>query len=153
MRSSFLSLSLLVFTLCGCSSDDDNTGGNNTAGTHKIVMQIEGSENISYIFAFAGASTSGSAARLYDKQKEYQGNTYSETGVLTGKSTEFICYTSEDGLLMTLALSLSSTQVGAKVTYSLKAYINDKLVDELQKTATFTENNVTETVSFSTTSL
>ncbi len=151
VKASFLSLSILVLLLVSCSSDDEPTV-NLTTGTHKIVLKMEGNSNLSYTFAFAGATTSGTASRLYDKENEYQGNAYTKTGILTGNSTEIICSTTDNGALLALSLSISSPEATGKVTYSLKAYINDKEVDELQKTVTFTENNLTEMVNFSTTS-
>ncbi|GHT53697.1 hypothetical protein FACS189451_04000 [Bacteroidia bacterium] len=139
------SIYLLVFVLIGCFSGcgDDNGDDivNSKIGVHKIVVEIQGDDVVSITASFSG-SGSGGYSRLYDEGGTYQGESYVKQGTVK-ELKKIVCYTDNKCEFLTSVTLVSSVDENTTATYSVKAYINDKLVDEVSKTTSFGKGGVT----------
>jgi hypothetical protein len=154
MKKIFFSAALLVtisLVLFSCGSGDDEPYISENTGVHKIVFEINGDKDVNYTLSFAGTGGTAMAA-LYDGNNNYMSETWFFPGNATDNS-KVICHTDNKASYLTCAIGISTLEVNTNASYSLKAYVNDKLVKELTKTITFTSLSQVEVFSFSTSSL
>ncbi|MDH6357586.1 beta-barrel fold lipoprotein [Parabacteroides sp. PF5-9] len=141
MKSKFLvvaALFMVIFFSCGGSGDNDPIG---TIGVHKIVVELSGSDEVNVSVGFQDASN----AKLYDSNGQYKGTLYSVDDKLKNVK-KVVCSTDGKGNNLFVLLTMISIDEGTTCSYSIKAYINDKLVDELKGEKTFTSSSMSEMV-------
>lgn len=132
--------------LISCSKDEPKDIL--ATGVHKITVELSSEKNFHYVVDFAGSTSTGTV-KLYDGSGEYQGNNFLTEGVLNG-TKKITCYTDEKGILLVSSLSFSCDNDGEAITYNIKAYVNDRLVDELNNTFISQDGSRTKNVTIST---
>lgn len=146
IRSFLAAIAVCSISLISCSKDEPND--NVVTGVHKITVELSSDKNFHYVIDFAGTTSTGTV-KLYDGNGEYQGNNYLTEGVLNG-TKKITCYTDNNGVLLVSSLSFSCDNDNEGITYSIKAYVNDKLVDELNSTFISKDGSRTKNVTVST---
>lgn len=136
-----------IIGLCACGEDEPKSQQAN--GVHKITIELSGSEEYVYAIDFAGNSSMGKSVKLYNGDGDYQGENYLVQGKLVRKQ-KIICYTQDNASLLVSALAFSSAKNNESITYSLKAYIDNDLVDELSGTFTSKDGLTTRSLTLST---
>lgn len=147
----YFSLSLLIVLNYSCmssSKDDDDITPDSKTGVHKIVMSFSGGEEVTYIASFTG-STGKTQAKLYDTAGDYQGTTYIARGDVRS-TKEVVCYTNDSATLLSSTLNVTCINPGSKISFTVTAYINNKVVDKVTKSISFTESVKSESVTLST---
>lgn len=134
---------MLVFLSC---SSNDSSDVNKEIGVHKMIVELEGNEEVSVSFSFVGTTTKG-VAKLYSNN-EYVGNVYSKTGSLA-EISRVNCYTEDFADNLTFALVAAATKENMKISYKVTAYVNNDVVREVEKTVTLNAGQ-TETLNLST---
>lgn len=142
----FLVSAVLVICMAACS--DDNNEPNINTGVHKIIVELKGSPDFYYSVSFAG-STSVGTTQLYDGNGKHRGEIYMEEGDLTS-AKRMTCYTNDKAIFLTSSLHFVCSEDNQRLTYNIKAYINDKLVNELSDTFTSTNGSTGNSVTLST---
>lgn len=135
-----------ILSMTACSENEAENVY--VTGVHKIVIELSGNENAHYTASFAGSVSTGTA-KLYNETGEYMGGTYQEKGVLEGGKI-ITCYTEDNTYILVSALGLVCENANENVTYSIKAYINDELVDQLSGTFQSKEGSINKEISLST---
>jgi len=142
----FLVSAVLVIWMTACS-DDNNEPDINT-GVHKIIVELKGSPDFYYSVSFGGSTATGTT-KLYDGKGKYQGEIYSVEGDLTSPKT-ITCYTDDDAIFLSSSSHLVCSEDLQSITYSVKAYVNDKLVNEISDTFTSGNGSTGHSVTLST---
>lgn len=139
--------SVLVFSSCDKSSSPEEEILNSKIGVHKIEVDVQTSSELSHVAAFAGYRENA-VSKLYNASGEYQGNTYL-IDTNTTDSKKIVCYTDDKSVNLTMAYTLTG-QATEEATVVVKSYINNKMVDKLEKNVKFTDKHSIESISIST---
>lgn len=143
MKSKFLVLTailMVVFSGCG-SSDKEEDDFTTIIGVHKFVVELSGSDQVKVTLGFQDVGS----AKLYDATGDYKGTYYMVDDKLENL-TKVTCSTDAKGENLLVLLSMTCVEDGATASYTVKAYINDKLVDEVKGKKDFSVSSPVEMI-------